>query len=76
MKYKTVTMGLKRDIRLERWNISQVSVQLHGRLEEGDSLRSAADEVYEDLTILLDEMEVKERLKFKEIKDAITTAHK
>ena len=66
MKYKTITRGLKRDCRHARFNVSQVSVQLTAELGEGDTLRSAADELYEDLVILVEEMVEEEKLKYKE----------
>ena len=68
MKYQTITRGLKRDVRLARFNVSACSVQLTGILEEGDTLRSAADEINEDLVILVEEAVAAELLKFKEEK--------
>jgi len=56
MKYKEITISLKRDIRLARYNVSQCQAELTVQLEEGDTLGDIYKEVHEDVMIIVDEM--------------------
>ena len=59
MNPKTLQIGLKKDIRLERYNVSQCAAQLTYDFEQGDTVDDVANEMYEQLveivTAMIDE---------------------
>lgn len=61
MKYEQITVSLKRDIRLAKYNISQVKVSFSVRLEEGDDHLETFDEVHKLAVDAIEEMEKIER---------------
>lgn len=71
MKIESLQLAMKRDIRHERYNISQVSAQLSVKLEEGDVYEDAVNATYEKLTAVIVSMEEEEVKNFMEKKHAL-----
>ena len=71
MKIESLQLTLKRDIRHERYNISQISAQLSVKLEEEDVYEDVVNATYEKLTIVIVSMEKEEVKNFTEKKNAI-----
>lgn len=76
MKYKSVTLGLKRTIRLKAYVVELPMVELEAEVEPGDTLEAVYTEVKDDLYFILDEMEVDVRDKFKADKEKAQNAIK
>lgn len=71
MKIESLQLTLKRDIRHERYNISQISAQLSVKLEEEDVYEDVVNATYEKLTVVIVSMEKEEVKNFTEKKNAI-----
>ena len=67
MKLKTLTMGLKRDIRLAKYNVPGCSVQLSVELEEADDLEECKVEVHDALISIVEDMIEEEKKNYREI---------
>lgn len=65
MKVTVVTIGVKRDVRHEPYNVSQCRVELTGHMEEGDDLELVYKELHEDAVIIVEEMVIKEKRDFR-----------
>ena len=67
MKLKTLNMGLKRDIRLAKYNVSQCSAQLSVELEDDDDLEECKVEVHDALISIVEDMIEEEKKNYREI---------
>ena len=66
MKVVKLTLGLKRDVRLAKYNVPGCSVQLSVEIEEGDDLTECKNEVHETLVDIVEDMIEQEKINFRE----------
>ena len=71
MKPKTISLGLKRDVRHERFNITQCSAQLTYEFEQGDELSEVVNEVHDQLVEIIEAMVEEEIQNHREKLDAL-----
>ena len=60
MKYESITVTIKRDVRHARYNVSQVKASFQVQLEEGEDKIAAFDEVHALCSDAVEEMTQKE----------------
>lgn len=70
VKYKTIRVGLKRDVRHARYNVSQCWTELTADVDP-DDLENSYKEVYDDVVYIVEEMVEEEKKNYKEKMDAI-----
>jgi hypothetical protein len=66
MKVEKLVLGLKRDIRLAKYQVSQCSAQLSVEIEEGDDLTTAKEAVHETLIDIVEDMIEQEKVNYRE----------
>lgn len=66
MKVTKITLGLKRDVRLAKYCVSQCSSQLSVEIEEGDDLTTCKEEVHEALVTIVEDMIEQEKINYRE----------
>ena len=72
MKPVTLTMEVKRDVRHERYNVSQCRVSLSVELEPNEDLDVVRRELHDDVVYLIEEMVVREKYDYWESKERKT----
>jgi len=60
VKYKAVTMGLKRTVRHERYILSSVEAKLEVEITTEDDEVAVVEELHEDLVYLVEKMVARE----------------
>lgn len=71
MKIISMTIGLKRDVRHARYNVSQCHIQFTAQLNSEDDPVQAYAELYDDVEYALDEAVKKEKQIYQESLNAI-----
>lgn len=66
MKVEKLVLGLKRDVRLEKYNVSQCSAQLSTEIEEGDDLTECKEAIHDALIAIVEDMVEQEQINHRE----------
>jgi ribosomal protein S9 len=65
MQVKGIRIGIKRNIRLARYNVSECEAELTAHLDEEDDLEEAYKELLDDVDYIVEDMKELERKRYK-----------
>lgn len=66
MEVDYICVRVKRDVRLEKYNVPSLEVELRAQIKEGDDLEKCYCDLYDDADYIVDDLKRKEIEKFKE----------